>query len=347
MERQYPFTGIVKQDQMKLALILNVIMPSIGGVLIKGEKGTAKSTTVRSLADLMPELGGVSESMFFCDPYDPRNYCETCQDMKEKGIPFTIEKKKMRVVDLPVGATEDRVVGTIDIEHAIKHGEKRFEPGLLANAHRQFLYVDEINLLDDHIVDVLLDAAAMGRNTIEREGISYSHPARFVLVGTMNPEEGELRPQLLDRFGLSVEVNGEKEATDRVEVIKRRLRFEQDPEGFIVEFQEEQEKLREKIRQAQERLSGMIVPDRLYYLAAMISIGFAVEGHRTDITLIKTAQTLASFESRTEVTEEDMLTIAPLVLGHRLASTPFKQKAFDEQMLQSIYENYEKEVLVK
>lgn len=347
MERQYPFTGIVKQDQMKLALILNVIMPSIGGVLIKGEKGTAKSTTVRSLADLMPELDGVSESMFFCDPNDPRNYCETCKDMIVKGIPFTIEKKKMRVVDLPVGATEDRVVGTIDIEHAIKHGEKRFEPGLLANAHRQFLYVDEINLLDDHIVDVLLDAAAMGRNTIEREGISYSHPARFVLVGTMNPEEGELRPQLLDRFGLSVEVNGEKEAADRVEVIKRRLQFEENPEGFIAEFHEEQEALREKIRQAQERLPGMIVPDRLYYLAAMISIGFAVEGHRTDITLIKTAQTLASFEGRTEVTEEDMLAIAPLVLGHRLASTPFKQKAFDRQMLQSIYENYEKEVLVK
>lgn len=347
MERQYPFSAIVKQDQMKLALILNVIMPSIGGVLIKGEKGTAKSTTVRSLADLMPDLEGVKESLFFCDPYDARNYCDTCKEMVEKGIPFTIEKKKMRVVDLPVGATEDRVVGTIDIEHAIKHGEKRFEPGLLALAHRQFLYVDEINLLDDHIVDVLLDAAAMGRNTIEREGISYSHPARFVLVGTMNPEEGELRPQLLDRFGLSVEVYGEKDEKDRVEVIKRRMRFEKDPEGFIAEFQEEQEKLREKIRQAQLGLSEMVVPDRLYYLAAMISIGFAVEGHRTDITLIKSAQALASFHGRREVAEEDMLSIAPLVLGHRLTSTPFKQKAFDEELLQSIYENYQKEVFIK
>lgn len=347
MGRQYPFTAIVKQDQMKLALILNVIMPSIGGVLIKGEKGTAKSTAVRSLADLMPEQDGITESMFFCDPKELRDYCETCQDMVQENKTFTIEKKKMRVIDLPIGATEDRVVGTLDIEYAIKNGEKRFEPGLLATAHRQFLYVDEINLLDDHIVDVLLDAAAMGRNTIEREGISFCHPARFVLVGTMNPEEGELRPQLLDRFGLSVEVNGEKDAVDRVQVIKRRLQYEHDPETVINEYSLEQEKLREKIRQAQDRLSSMVIPDRLYYLAAMISIGFAVEGHRTDITLIKTAQSLASFEGRNEVSEEDLLAIAPLVLGHRLASSPFKQTAFDDNQLQEIYRKYAKEVLVK
>ncbi len=347
MQKQYPFTAIVKQDQMKLALILNVIMPSIGGVLIKGEKGTAKSTAVRALADLMPEQEGINESPFFCDPNDSRNYCETCREMVRNHIPFTIGKRKMRVIDLPVGATEDRVVGTIDIEHAIKYGEKKFEPGLLANAHRQFLYVDEINLLDDHIVDVLLDAAAMGRNTVEREGISFSHPARFVLVGTMNPEEGELRPQLLDRFGLSVDVNGEKDAGDRVEVIKRRLRFEQDPEGFIDEYAQEQAAWRKKIRLAQTRLPEMVIPDRLYYLAAMISIAFGVEGHRTDITMIKTSQALASLEGQTEVTEENMLSVAPMVLAHRLAATPFKQKAFDEETLQDVYQSYQREVLVQ
>ncbi|HEY3425053.1 MAG TPA: AAA family ATPase, partial [Negativicutes bacterium] len=212
----YPFTAIVGQDDMKLTLILNVINPALGGVLIKGEKGTAKSTAVRALADLLPAMEVVRDCPFHCDPQDSNRMCETCLKKVQAKQTLTISAAKMRVVELPVSATEDRVVGTLDIEHAIKHGEKKFEPGILAQANRNILYVDEINLLDDHVVDVLLDAAAMGINTVEREGVSYSHPARFVLVGTMNPEEGDIRPQLLDRFGLSVTVVGEHQPEQRV-----------------------------------------------------------------------------------------------------------------------------------
>lgn len=222
----YPFSAIVGQDNMKLSLILNVINPSLGGVLIKGEKGTAKSTAVRALAELLPPMKAVCGCKFHCDPEDKSALCDECRNLYRQNGNLPEEFIKMKVVELPVSATEDRVVGTLDIEHAIKHGEKKFEPGILAAANRNILYVDEINLLDDHVVDVLLDAAAMGVNTVEREGVSYSHPARFVLVGTMNPEEGDIRPQLLDRFGLSVVVKGENDPQQRVEVIKRRLEYE-------------------------------------------------------------------------------------------------------------------------
>ena len=244
----YPFTAIVGQEDMKLALILNVINPALGGVLIKGEKGTAKSTAVRALAELLPAMESVHGCRFNCDPHNANLFCDDCARHNLSGEVLHVERVDMRVVELPVSATEDRVVGTLDIEHAIKHGEKKFEAGILAQSNRNILYVDEINLLDDHVVDVLLDAAAMGINTVEREGVSYSHPARFVLVGTMNPEEGDIRPQLLDRFGLSVVVTGEHDPAQRVEVIKRRLAYEDNADEFIASYQEEQEALYAQVR---------------------------------------------------------------------------------------------------
>ena len=241
----YPFAAIVGQEDMKKALILNIINPRLNGVLIRGEKGTAKSTAVRALADILPIREQIADCVFSCDPNDDSFWCEDCKQNfnKENG---KIKREKMRVINLPVGATEDRVVGTLDIEYAIKEGEKKFEAGILAEANRNILYVDEVNLLDDHVVDVLLDAAAMGVNSIEREGISYIHPAKFVLIGTMNPEEGDLRPQLIDRFGLVVDVYGEKDSDLRVEVIKRRLSFENNSEEFIKKYENEQRKIADR-----------------------------------------------------------------------------------------------------
>jgi len=282
----YPFTAIVGQDSMKMALILNVINPSLGGVLIRGEKGTAKSTAVRAVAQLLPEREQIEGCIFGCAKEDVSNYCNQCRSKAAKGEELKETVRKMRVVDLPVSATEDRVVGTLDIEHAIKKGEKKFEPGILAEANRNILYVDEINLLDDHVVDVLLDSAAMGVNTIEREGISYSHPSKFILVGTMNPEEGDLRPQLLDRFGMVVDVIGEKDTKNRVEVIKRRLEYEKDKEGFILSCEEGQQGLRERILKAQSNLPKVTVGEEIYEIAARISISMDVDGHRAERKLI-------------------------------------------------------------
>lgn len=232
-ERGYSFTAIIGQEDMKTALLLNAINPNLGGVLIRGEKGTAKSTAVRALAELLPDRLCVQGCRFGCDPQDEAHLCPECRARLERGEKLTGETRPMQVVDLPVSATEDRVVGTLDMEHAIKTGEKVFETGILARANRNILYVDEVNLLDDHVVDVLLDSAAMGVNTVEREGVSFSHPARFILVGTMNPEEGDLRPQLIDRFGLSVLVEGEREVETRVCVMENRLLFESEPEKFL------------------------------------------------------------------------------------------------------------------
>lgn len=281
----YPFAAIVGQETMKKGLLLNLVNPQLGGVLIRGEKGTAKSTAVRALAELMSEL---------------------------------------RVVTLPVSATEDRVVGTLDIEHAIRAGEKRFEPGLLAAAHGHILYVDEINLLDDAIVDALLDAAAMGVNTVEREGVSHSHPARFILVGTMNPEEGELRPQLLDRFALSVEVRGERDVASRMEVVRRRLAFEADPAAFRRRFEREQAALRERVLRARERLVRLEPTEELLEWTARLGIGLEVDGHRADITLMKTALALAAWEGRDRVRPEDLTEAALLAMPHRLRRRPFE-----------------------
>ena len=324
---------------MKAALILNVINPKIGGVLIRGEKGTAKSTAVRALANLLPEIAVIEGCKFRCSPHDSHQLCEECLGKKEAGT-LNISFEKMKVVDLPVSATEDRVVGTLDIEHAIKKGEKRFEPGVLALANRGILYVDEINLLDDHLVDVLLDSAAMGINTIEREGISYSHPANFVLVGTMNPEEGELRPQLLDRFGLCVDIKGINEVPRRVELIKQRLRFEADSEAFAAEWKLVEAKLCEQILLAQRLLSQVVISDDMLELISQICVDMKVDGHRADITIMKTSLTLAAFKGRTEVLEVDVKEAAELVLPHRMRRKPFDNHSDKQDKLEESIEKH-------
>lgn len=334
----YPFTAIVGQEDMKLALMLNVINPSLGGVLIKGEKGTAKSTAVRALAQLLPEMAVVNGCPFHCNPADESTLCENCTADLAKGRQLEITHRKMRVIELPVSATEDRVVGTLDIEHAIKCGEKKFDLGILAEANRNILYVDEINLLDDHVVDVLLDAAAMGVNTVEREGISYAHPAKFILVGTMNPEEGDIRPQLLDRFGLSVVVGGEHEIEQRTQVIKRRLTYEYNAEEFHAAYEAAQQKLAAQIIQARKLLPAVQIADELLVLAAKIAIELNVDGHRADITLIKAAQTLAAFDSHNKVVPADIKQAAALVLPHRMRRRPFEESTLDMQKIDKLFE---------
>ena len=324
----YPFTAIVGQEGLKEALLLTVINPLLGGVLIKGEKGTAKSTAVRALAALLPQLNVVEGCRFSCDPNDDRWLCDECRARKAAGD-WHSASASMRVVELPVNATEDRVVGTLDMEEAIREGKKRFEPGLLARANRQILYADEVNLLDDHVVDVLLDAAAMGINTVEREGISYTHPARFVLVGTMNPEEGDIRPQLLDRFGLSVEVAGESDPDTRMEVVRRRLRFEADPDAFVASYQDQQSKLVASIEAAREQLSDVTASDEMLNLMAHLAIALDVDGHRADITAIKTAMTVAAFAGRDMVTKEDLRKAVHYVLPHRMRRRPFEEAVLD------------------
>lgn len=323
-KRLYPFTAIVGQETMKKSLILNIINPSLGGVLIRGEKGTAKSTAVRAFAELLPERDEVEGCIFGCNPDDESSFCDSCFEKSKNGEKILKKKGNMKVIDLPVSATEDRVVGTLDIEHAIKKGEKKFEPGILALANRNILYVDEVNLLDDHIVDVLLDSAAMGVNTIEREGISYSHPAKFILVGTMNPEEGDLRPQLLDRFGMVVDVVGERDIENRVEVIKRRIEYEENSEKFAEKWEEEQSKLREKTLNAMRILKDVKCDENMFKIAAKISIELGVDGHRADISMIKTAKTVAAFYGKLEVNNDHMLEAASLVLPHRMRRRPFE-----------------------
>ena len=310
---------------MKRALILNLINPALGGVLIKGEKGTAKSTAVRALTEVLPERMEAEGCPFSCDPDDRSCMCDECRSKKE----IVAVKRRMRVVDLPVSATEDRVVGTLDIEKALKTGEKHFEPGILADANRNILYIDEINLLDDHVVDVILDSAAMGVNTVEREGVSFSHPAKFVLVGTMNPEEGDLRPQLLDRFGLVVDVRGETDIEMRTEVVKRYLEYENDPEAFLEKWRPEQEKLCNKISTAKSLIKNVSYSDDILRLAAEISVSLGVDGHRADISMIKTACANAAYEGRNSVSKSDMKLAAELVLPHRMRRKPFEEQKMD------------------
>ena len=330
----YPFSAIVGQETMKMALILNVINPKIGGVLLRGEKGTGKSLAVRALAHLLPEVDVVTDCPFHCDPLNQKEMCDECNTKVVNGQKLSVAKRSVSVVDLPIGATEDRLVGTIDIEKAIKTGEKHFEPGLLAEANRNILYIDEVNLLDDHLVDVLLDAAAMGINFVEREGVSFSHPAQFVLVGTMNPEEGELRPQLLDRFGLTVEVKGIPYREARAEIVRRRIAFESNPQGFVDGRHDEQEQVRKKIVDATALLPKVKLSDEMLDLITQICVDFAVDGHRADITIYKTACTIAAFRGRTEVTEEDVREAAELALPHRLRRQPFEEPKQEQQQIQ-------------
>ena len=333
-KRGYCFTAIVGQEDMKTALVLNVINPNLGGVLIRGEKGTAKSTAVRSLAELLPERAEVAGCRFGCDPADKAHLCGECREKSEETTP--VSYGKMAVIDLPVSATEDRVVGTLDMEHAIKTGEKKFEAGILAKANRNILYVDEVNLLDDHVVDVLLDSAAMGVNTVEREGVSYSHPARFILVGTMNPEEGDLRPQLIDRFALSVTVVGEREIEKRISVVENRLKYENSPEDFFIEFEPVQQELRDKITKAQEIFPQVTYSRDVLERIARICIELEVNGHRADIVMLKTAMTLAAYHGRTNVTDDDVLEAAKLALPHRMRRKPFEEVQFDYAAIASI-----------
>lgn len=321
MERyEYPFSALVGQEKLKTALLLNLVEPRLGGVLIQGEKGTAKSTAVRGLAELMDEVEVAEGCPFHCR-MDGEALCDECRSSPaRRAVPY-----RRRVVELPVSATEDRVVGTLDLERALKEGVRAFEPGLLAQANGNILYVDEINLLEDHIVDVLLDSAAMGVNTVEREGISYSHPARFILVGTMNPEEGDLRPQLLDRFGLMVEVHGEQEAEARKEVVRRRLAFEENPAAFCARWAPEQEALRRRIGSAQALLPQVSLPEPLFDTVARVCTALQVDGHRADITMLKTARALAALDGRQEAAEGDLRQAAELALPHRLRRAPFEQ----------------------
>lgn len=321
---------------MKLALLLNVVSPVIGGVLIRGEKGTAKSTAVRALARLLPEMAVVAGCRFRCDPDDAAHLCPECLDRAAGGQPLPRAMATARMVELPVGATEDRVVGALDLEQAIQEGKRRFEPGVLAQANRAILYVDEVNLLDDHIVDVLLDAAAMGVNTVEREGVSFSHPARFVLVGTMNPEEGELRPQLLDRFGLCVEVRGIAEPGDRVAVVRRLEAFEADPEEFARQYDEAEQALGRKLAAARERVGRVRISDEGLTDIARLAIALDVDGHRADLVMMRAAKGLAALEAREEVTREDLRRAAELALPHRMRRRPFEEVGVDRGAVDKI-----------
>ena len=334
--KPFPFAAISGQEDMKLALILNVINPAIGGVLIRGEKGTAKSTAVRGLVELLEEINVVADCRYHCNYAEPEFYCNECKARINNGETLSVTTRKKRVVELPVSATNDRVVGTLDIERALKDGEKVFEPGILAEANNNLLYIDEVNLLEDHVVDVLLDSAAMGVNTVEREGVSYSHPARFILIGTMNPEEGDLRPQLLDRFGLVVQVRGETDKDVRKEIIKRRLAYEKDASGLSESFCEEEKKMRHRIAQAKENLTSIKIMEEVYDIAVNIGIAFEVDGHRADITLIKTAQTMAAFEAEPSVSRDHVFRAATLALPHRMRKHPFEDTALDMQRIQEI-----------
>jgi magnesium chelatase subunit I len=332
----YPFTAIVGQEKMKLALMLNVVNPGLSGVLIRGEKGTAKSTAVRALADILPEIAVFAEDPYQLDPEEELDAYAEIRAMTQANRSETrpeVIKRKVRVVELPVGATEDRVVGTLDLEHALKKGEKRIEPGILAQAHRNILYVDEVNLLDDHVVDVLLDSAAMGVNTIEREGVSFSHPARFTLVGTMNPEEGELRPQLLDRFGLCVNIEGIQKAEDRVAIMVRRAAFYVDPEGFAAHWQARSEALADRLLTARALYPRVEVERPQLFEIAQTCLEVGVDGHRGDIIMLKTAKTLAALDGRTSVESTDITTSAELVLPHRVRRQPLMEIADNVQAL--------------
>jgi len=331
----FPFTEVVGQDDMKRALLLNVVDPGIGGVLIKGEKGTAKSTTVRSMNRILPFRRVVKGCPFRCEFGREDRYCPYCREKLEKGIALESEEVRMRVIDLPLSATEDRVSGTLDLEHVLKTGEKKFEPGVLAAANGNILYVDEVNLLDDHLVDLLLDSAAMGVNYVEREGVSFSHPARFVLIGTMNPEEGDLRPQLLDRFGLSLDIKGEKDVKVRAEVVKKRVEYDMDPEAFIAKCQKDLDAMTQKLEEARSLLPKVTYDDSIVDAIVSVTTHFGIDGHRADITMLKAAKANAALEGRKQVTKDDIRATAELVLSHRLKRRPFEEAGLDREELDS------------
>ncbi len=337
----YPFTAIVGQERMKRALVLNAVDPRIGGVLIRGERGTAKSTAARAMAALLPQIEVFVDSPFNDDPNAPNTWSDWVKEQKSASKELAVVKRRIRFVDLPVSATEDRVVGTLDIEKAIQKGERHFEPGVLAAANRGLLYIDEVNLLDDHVVDLLLDSAAMGVNIVEREGISFSHPARFILVGTMNPEEGDLRPQLLDRFALSVEIHGIRTARERVLIMQRNLGFEADPEIFRLEWQPKEDEVSHQIEHARTLLNKVTHTNRDLLSIANLTSSLNVDGHRSDLVILKTARAHAAFEGRTSITDRDIAIAAELALPHRIKRGPFHQAEMTMEDLQERIEQLE------
>ncbi len=335
MSTPFPFTAVVGQDDLRLALLLNAVSPAVGGVLVRGEKGTAKSTAVRALSALMPQVDVVPGCRFSCAPDAPDPACPDGPHEVGPGVP-----RPARMVELPVGASEDRLVGALDIERALSEGVKAFEPGLLADAHRGLLYVDEVNLLHDHLVDLLLDAAAMGASYVEREGVSVRHAARFLLVGTMNPEEGELRPQLLDRFGLTVEVAASREPDQRVEVVRRRLAYDDDPEGFATRWADEESDVRARIVAARKLLPSVRLGDGALLQIAATCAAFEVDGMRADIVMARTATALAAWAGRTDVLAEDVRQAALLALPHRRRRNPFDAPGLDEDKLDETLEEF-------
>lgn len=320
----FPFTAIVGQEEMKLSLILNVIDPKIGGVMIMGDRGTGKSTAVRALVDLLPEITVVSDDPFNSDPEDPEAMSDFVREKLKNNESLSINKKKISMIDLPLGATEDRVCGTIDLEKALTEGIKAFEPGLLAQANRGILYVDEVNLLDDHLVDVLLDAAASGWNTVEREGISISHPARFILIGSGNPEEGELRPQLLDRFGLHAQIGTVQDPELRVQIVEQRAAFDEEPILFRQKYKDQQKKLTQLLLYARENLHKVQISSDLRIKISQVCATLDIDGLRGDIVTNRAAKALTSFEKREQVTSEDIQRVIPLCLRHRLRKDPLE-----------------------
>ena len=337
-EARFPFTAIVGQTAMKRALLLNAVNPKIGGVLVRGKKGTAKSTAVRSLAALLPEVTVVQGCPYNCSPEDRQGLCGRCEPGNYDAQTVV---RQIPIVDLPVGATEDRLVGSLDIEEAIKTGNRVFEPGLIAATHRGILYIDEVNLLNDHLVDILLDAAAMGRNYVEREGISITHRSEFILVGTMNPEEGDLRPQLLDRFGLAVEVEGRFSPEERQQVVKRRIAYEADPQAFMAEWQQAEQGERARVSRSQELLPQVNVSDDILALITSICAEYDIDGMRGDIVMYKTAATIAAYEDRTEVNAEDVREAANLALLHRQRRQPFQQPNLATEQLDSMVDDFQ------
>nr|AYC64732.1 Mg chelatase subunit e [Boodleopsis sp. FL1161] len=333
----FPFTAIVGQEEMKLSLILNIIDPKIGGVMIMGDRGTGKSTAVRSLIDLLPEIKVVMDDLFNTDPEDLENMSDFVYKNIENNESLVIIKKKIPMVDLPLGATEDRVCGTIDLEKALTEGIKAFEPGLLAQANRGILYVDEINLLDDHLVDVLLDAAASGWNTVEREGISISHPSRFILIGSGNPEEGELRPQLLDRFGLHAQINTVQEPELRVQIVDQRTDFDISPFNFRQKYNEKQKELANLLCFARKTLNTIKINNDLRTKISQVCAKLNIDGLRGDIVTNRAAKALACFEKRQQVTSNDICRVIPLCLRHRLKKDPLEIIDSGDKVLETFY----------
>ena len=334
-----PFVAFVGMEELKKALLALAVDPSIGGLLISGPKGTGKSSIVRAFAELLPEIEVVADCPFNCDPHKVDLMCDVCKSRVERGEELPIAKVRMKVVDMPVGATEDMVLGTINLERTLKEGCLVFEPGLLGRANRQILYVDEVNLLPDHLVDSILDAAASGWNIVEREGISLRHPSRFILIGTMNPEEGELRPQLLDRFAMCVKVNTIRDPRLRAEIVKRNLEFERDPQGFIEKWREKQEELRKSIERAKSLLPSVKIPENVLSSVTKACAQLEVDGYRPDITAVKVAKALAALDGRRVVNHEDALEGLLLALAHRTRSGGLKPPPSKEEITKVYHES--------